>query len=207
MQFARRCSSEHGLSSTALWTSLYHGDLRYAKQSHALDFDDWCRCLHKMSLFPVSVLAKGLRDLQTTDPAYAFLLFNLAQSVYICLLYWCVPVHALTELCRRASLGRAEYAELLTVNGMCTAKDWSIVPSRTFPWHRHNPSCARVFCDSYRALVSFEFEPDAQMCCLILPRVPACIRTLRRMWERHVVVRGERADNLRTCSKICGCKV
>ncbi len=197
--FLQRFSPGMGMSSRALWMALHHGDARYARCGfHAMDFDDWCRCLHKMSLFPIPCLAHCLRALQRTDRGYARLIHNLAQSVYICLLYWCVPPHILGELARRASLKERKYVEALTVNDLCTAKDWTIVPSSFYACSMHTPSCAHVFSTTYDALVRFEMEPCAIPCCSLVPKCP---RLLGRLWKFRNLVSGQRVDSFEDALK------
>ena len=191
LPFLRRFSRRMGMSSASLSMALCHRDARYAQDGfHAMDFDDWCRCLHKMSLFPLPCLANCLRALQRTDHVYARLIHNLAQSVYICLLYWCVPPQVLSELARRASLNESECVEALTVDDLCTAKDWTIVPSRSYRWSMHAPAFARVFETTYDMLVRVEIEPYARPCCSLMP----CPGLLRRLWRRRNVMSGQRVD-------------
>lgn len=194
LPFLNRFSESMGMSSASLSMALRHRDARYAHHGfHASDFDDWCRCLHKMSLVPVPCLADCLRALQKTDHQYARLIHNLAQSVYVCLLYWCVPPQVLVELARRASLNQRKCVEALTVNDLCTAKDWTIVPpSHFYPWSIHPPALARVFETTYETLGRVEMEPHATPCCSLVPKCP---RLLGRLWRRHVVS-GRRVDAL-----------
>ena len=187
--FLKRFSPRMGLSSEDLFTTLCTGDARYAR-FQAIDFDDWCRCLHKMSLFPTSVLEKCLCQLQQTNHFYARLLHNLSHSVYICLLYWCVPPHFLSEMVRRASLNKSKYIELLTVDNVCTIQDWTTVPSMSWPWSMHSASCAQVFSKAYDSLVRYEMEPFARVCCSIVPK----FSRLKRAWDRRSVVLGQRID-------------
>lgn len=195
LPFLKRFSSKVGMSSASLSMALCHRDARYAQNGfHAMDFDDWCRCLHKMSVFPIPSLANCLRALQRTDHRYACLIHNLAQSVYICLLYWCVPPHVLGELARRASLNESKYVEALTVDNLCTAKDWTIVPSRSYAWSMHTPSCTHVFSTTYDALVRFELEPCARPCCSLVPKCPRLLGRLGRLWKHRNVVPGQRVD-------------
>ena len=187
LPYLKLFSPRMGLSSEDLFMTLCTGDARYAR-CQANDFDDWCRCLHKMSLFPASVLAKCLRHLQQTNRFYACLLHNLSHSVYICLLYWCVPPHVLKELVRRASLNKSKYIEVLTVDNVCSIKDWTTVPSMPRRWSMHSASCAQVFSDAYGSLVRYEIEPFARVCCSIVPKFFG----LKRAWGRRSVVLGQK---------------
>ena len=199
LPFLKRFSPRMGMSSCALSMALCHRDVRYAQHGfHAMDFDDWCRCLHKMSLFPLPCLANCLCALQRTDHKYACLIHNLAQSVYICLLYWCVPPQVLSELARRASFNESKCVEALTVDDLCTAKDWTIVPSGSYLWSMHAPAFARVFDTTYDTLVRVEIEPYARPCCSLAPKCP---RLLGRLWRRRNAVSGQRVDGFEDAFK------
>ena len=186
-------STRFGMSSRALYETLQHRDDRFVRDGfHASDFDDWCRCLHKMSLFSVQELSVHLQQLQQSDPRYANLLHNLAQSVYLCLLYWCVPKQVLCEITRRASVGKRACIDVLEVDGLCVVKDWTVAvdPHRYQFLTLHTPSCTRVFSETFGLLTRHEIEPYAKPCCfpLVLRGLAQVLETLR---TRTNVVEGE----------------
>ena len=196
MPFLRLFSPSMGLSSKNLWTALTYRDASYVRRGfHAMDFDDWCRCLHKMSLFPIPVLADCLRTLQKTDIIYACLIHNLAQSVYLCLLYWAVSPHILQEFARRASLHNSKYVDVLTIDNLCTPKDWTTVPSTPILWQRHASSCAHVFSSTYKALLKFEFEPIAYQCCSVASLVAFLRGIAFNKRDQHTIANGKCVDD------------
>lgn len=186
-------STNFGMSSEALYQSLRFRNARIAIDGfHALDFDDWCRCLHKMSLFPAQELSVHLQLLQQSDRRYANLLHNLAQSVYLCLLYWCVPKQVLCEITRRASVGNRASIDVLQVDGLCVVKDWTVAvdAQRYQLFSLHTPSCTRVFSETFGLLTRHEIEPYAEPCCfpLVLSGLAQVLETLR---TRTKVVEGK----------------
>lgn len=134
--FLRRFNARQGVSSGSLTSFLLYGDVLSLQNSlghFASDFDDWCRCLHKMSLLSVEWLARRLRALQRKRTPYAAMVHNLARSVYVCLIYWCVEPSVLREMSRRASIGDRACMDALTVPEVCGGASWCTCGPRSSP--------------------------------------------------------------------------
>jgi hypothetical protein len=185
-------SDRFGLSSESLFCGISSNDVRIVQQGfHAIDFDDFCRCLHKLSLFPPDSLSIFLTKLQTQDVCYGYqhLLHNLAQTVYLCLLYWCVPTSVLCEITRKASVGNRKCLDILTVDNLCSIKDWTSVHHTDMYkfYSLHNSSASKVFYDTFQTLYAYELEPNARICCSLMPNF---VQMFSDMWKRKTAVKG-----------------
>ena len=157
--FLRGFSPRRGVSSTSmenfLWsgeTARLHNELRH----FAVDFDDWCRCLHKLSLVDEPTLVVRLKDLQLQSTPYATMIANIGLSVYACFLYWNVSRSALEAIARDASIGDASSVRLLSMHGVCDTGAWA----RAEPVHgRYSQAFPHVFRHIFRRLMTVEVAP------------------------------------------------
>ena len=79
--------------------------------------------------------------------------------------------------------------EALTVDDLCTAKDWTVVPSQSYPRSMHPAAFAHMFSTTYDMLFMVEIEPYARPCCSLVPKCP---EVLRRLWKGRHAVPGKR---------------
>ena len=183
-------SDRFGMSSESLFCGILCDDVGIVQRGfHAIDFDDFCRCLHKLSLFPPDSLSIFLTRLQTRDVCYGYqhLLHNLAQTVYLCLLYWCVPKSVLCEIIRKASVGNRKCLDILTVDNLCSIKDWTFVHHTDRDYSLHNSSALRVFDKTFQTLYIYELEPYARVCCSLMPNF---VQMFANMWKRKTAAKG-----------------
>ena len=210
MPFFQLFEQRFGLSSSNLFMYFATGNMFWiTDQFRAIDFDDWCRCLHKMSFMTVSGLSYRLQELQKENTAYATLICNLAQSVYLCLLYWYLEPSMLLEFIREASMNKSKYIDILSIHDLCHIRDWITIPTDDYHGFLHKGASAQVFSRTYEDLLLHQIDPYTAPCCSI-PLKMIC-GFFRRMIIRPVID-GQEIDEqndkqndviLKTLTSIC----
>ena len=193
MSYFRLFSNRFGMSSSCLYNYFYTGDILFINHGfRAYDFDDWCRCLHKMSFMTVTGLSYRLQKLQNANTPYNNLIYNLAQSVYLCLLYWYVKPDMLLEFIRKASMSKSKYIDILSVYDLCHIREWISIPTGSFfTWNTlHKGACAQVFSSTFDAIMLHRIDLYVPPCCTI----PNVCMYFKKMWLARSAIKGKKVD-------------
>ena len=195
--FLRGFSPRRGVSSTSVENFLRSGEtarLHNELRHFAVDFDDWCRCLHKLSLVDEPTLVVRLKDLQLQSTPYATMISNIGLSVYACFLYWNVRRSALETIARDASTGDASSVRLLSMQGVCDAGAWARAePDRGW----YSQAFPHVFHHIFRRHQTAEVAPPLGCPCSDLKLVVDLIRQMAiAKWHQIVAQEGRPVDVL-----------
>tara|TARA_B100001057_G_scaffold469866_1_gene530625 strand:- start:420 stop:1136 length:717 start_codon:yes stop_codon:yes gene_type:complete len=164
--FLGKFSKRQGISSQCLTNYLFTGDLWYFNNfmSHyAIDFDDWCRCLHKLSTINQDLLSLRLREIQKLpNHPYKNLITNLGPVVYVCILYWTIPSNTLLNIVYNASQGESKFIDILNVNQVCDINDWLKIQNNPSGYPTKYPD---VFIKTFQILKYNEVDLPLNYCC------------------------------------------
>lgn len=166
--FLRKFSKRQGISSQCLSNYLSTGNLCYFNNfmgHYAIDFDDWCRCLHKLSTINQDLLLYRLREIQKIpNHPYKNLITNLGLVVYICILYWTISNDTLLNIVYNASQGESKFIDILNVNQVCDINDWLKIQNSRGYYSTKYPD---VFKKTFQILKYNEVDLPLDYCCCL----------------------------------------
>ena len=166
--FLSKFSKLQGISSQCLTNYLSTGNLWYFNNfmgHYAIDFDDWCRCLHKLSTINPDLLSQRLRGIQKIpNHPYKNLITNLGLVVYVCILYWTIPSNTLLSIVYNASQGESKFIDILNVNQVCNIKDWIKIQNNQGGYSTKYPD---VFRKTFQILKYNEVDLPLDYCCCL----------------------------------------
>lgn len=164
--FLSKFSKRQGISSECLTKYLYTGNLLYFNNfmgHYAIDFDDLCRCLHKLSTINPNLLSQRLRKIQKIpNHPYKNLITNLGLVVYICILYWTISNDTLLDIVYNASLGKSKFIDILNVNQVCDINDWLKIQNNQ-GWY--STKYSDIFRKTFKILKYNEVDLPLDYCC------------------------------------------
>lgn len=164
--FLCKFSKKQGISSQCLSNYLSTGNLYYFNNfmgHYAIDFDDWCRCLHKLSTISPDLLSQRLRNIQRiSNHPYKNLITNLGMVVYVCILYWTISNDTILNIVYNASQGESKFIDILNVNQVCDINDWLKIQNNQGWYSTKYPD---VFRKTFRILKYNEVDLPLDYCC------------------------------------------